>query len=70
MEFNNQHFCTNREQRKSDRLNGVQIVTRLLYADGLVLLCKSIAEVKTITDILNDTCSPLIFNIFTVVIHF
>ena len=59
LEFNIPHFCTNREQRKSGRLNGVQIVRRLLNADDLVLFCKSIAEVKTNTDILNDSCSRL-----------
>ena len=30
LEFNIPHFYTNREQRKSGRLNGVQIVRRLL----------------------------------------
>ena len=39
---------------KSGSLNGVQIVRWLLYADDLVLFCKSIAEVKTIMNILND----------------
>ena len=51
------HLCTNREQRKSGRLDGVEIVIWLLYADDLVLFCKIIAEVKTIMNILNDTCS-------------
>ena len=55
--FNIPHLCTNREQRKSGRLNGVEIVIWLLYADDLVLFCKVIAEVKTIMEILNDTCS-------------
>ena len=55
--FNIPHFCTNREQRKSGRLNGVEIVIWLLYADDLVLFCKIMAEVKTIRNILNDTCS-------------
>ena len=55
--FNIPHFCTNREQRKSGRLNGVEIVIWLLYADDLVLFCKIVAEVKTIMNILNDTCS-------------
>ena len=58
-DFNIPHFWTNREQRKSGRLNGVQIVRFiwLLYADDLALFCKSIAEVKTIMNILNGTCS-------------
>ena len=51
-EFNIPHFCANREQ-KSGSLNGVQIVRWLLYADDFVLFCKSIAEVKTIMNILN-----------------
>ena len=51
------HFCTNREQRKSGRLNGVEIVIWLVYADDLVPFCKIMAEVKTIMNILNDTCS-------------
>ena len=55
--FNIPHVCTNREQRKSGRLNGVEIVIWLLYADDLVLFCKVIAKVKTIMEILNDTCS-------------
>ena len=33
------------------------MVRWLLYADDLVLFCKSIAEVKTIMNILNGTCS-------------
>ena len=56
-EFNIPRFCTNRGQRKSGRLNGVQIVRWLLYADDLVLFGKSIAEMKTIMNFLNDTCS-------------
>ena len=58
-DFNIPHFWTNREQRKSGRLNGVQIVRFiwLLYADDLALFCKSIAEVKTFMNILNGTCS-------------
>ena len=56
-DFNIPHFWTNREHRKSGRLNGVQIVRWLLYADDLALFCKSIAEVKTIMNILNGTCS-------------
>ena len=55
--FNIPHLCTNREQRKSGRLDGVEIVIWLLYADDLELFCKIIAEVKTIMNILNDTCS-------------
>ena len=55
--FNIPHLCTNREQRKSGRLSGVEIVIWLLYADDLVLFCKIVAEVKTIMNILNDTCS-------------
>ena len=38
-EVNIPHFCTNREQQKSGRMNGVQIVRWLLYADDLVVLC-------------------------------
>ena len=56
-ELNIPHFCTNREQWKSGRLNGAQIVRWLLCADDLVLFGKSIAEVKTIMNILNDNCS-------------
>ena len=56
-DFNIPHFWTNREHGKSGRLNGVQIVRWLLYADDLALFCKSIAEVKTIMNILNGTCS-------------
>ena len=55
--FNIPHLCTNREQRESGRLDGVEIVIWLLYADDLVLFCKIIAEVKTIMNILNDACS-------------
>ena len=39
-ELNIPHFCTNREQRKSGRLNDVQIVRWLLYADDLVKYVK------------------------------
>ena len=37
----------------------------LLYADDLVLFCKSIAEVKTIMNILNDTSSRFGLSITT-----
>ena len=46
-----------RKLRSHVRLDGVEIVIWLLYADDLVLFCKIIAEVKTIMNILNDACS-------------
>ena len=62
-EFNIPYLCTNREQRKSGRLNGIQIIRWLLYADDLVLFCKNVAEVEKIMNILHDTCSRFGLNI-------
>ena len=55
-EFRIPHLCTNREQRRSGKLNGVQIIQWLLYADDLVLFCKSVAEAEAIMNILHETC--------------
>ena len=38
-------------------MNGVQLIRWILYADDLVLFCKSVDEVEKIMKILNDTCS-------------
>ena len=48
--------CTNREQRKTKKMNGTEIVRWLLYADDLVLFCISIAEAQDIMNIMNITC--------------
>ena len=48
--------CTNREQRKTKKMTGTEIVRWLLYADDLVLFCMNIAEAQDIMNIMNTTC--------------
>ena len=62
-EFNISHLCTNREQRRNGKLNGVQIIQWLLYADDVVLFCKNVAEAERIMNILHDTCCRFGLNI-------
>ena len=45
-EYNIPHWCTNREQRRNGKLNGVQIIQWILYANDLDLICKNVAEAE------------------------
>ncbi|XP_071941037.1 uncharacterized protein [Antedon mediterranea] len=48
--------CTNREQRKEAKQNGVEIIKWILYADDLVLFSKNVKESQQILTIICDTC--------------
>ena len=54
--FDIPYFCSNKEQKKAGRLNGVEMIQWLLYADDIVLFCKNVAEAEKIMNILNNTC--------------
>ena len=56
LEFNIPHWCTNREQRRRGRMNGVEIIRWILYADDVALFCKSSEEAESLLNIINDTC--------------
>ena len=56
MKYNIPHTCTNREQRQEGRMSGKEIIQWILYADDLVLFCKSVAEAEQLLNIINDTC--------------
>ena len=50
------HYCTNREQRRSGRMTGVEIIRWIMYADDAVLFCKSVNEAEQLLTIINSTC--------------
>ena len=50
-------------QRRNGKLNGVQIIQWLLYADDLVIFCKNVAEAEKIMNILHETCYRFGLNI-------
>ena len=54
--YNIPHSCTNREQRQTGKMRGLEIIRWILYADDVALFCKSVKEAETIMNILNDTC--------------
>ena len=54
--YNISHTCTNREQRKSGTMNGIEVIRWILYSDDVALFCKNVHEAETILNILNDTC--------------
>ena len=56
-DYNIAHQCTNRLQRQSGRMNGVQILQWILYADDAVLFCNTPEEAKELLTIINTTCS-------------
>ena len=55
-DYNIAHQCTNRLQRQSGRMNGVQILQWILYADDAVLFCNT-PEAKELLTIINTTFS-------------
>ena len=48
--------CTNREQRRFQRMNGTQLLKWLLYADDLVLFCPDLNQAQEIINIMNNVC--------------
>ena len=50
------HLCTNRQQRGRGRMNGIETIRWILYADDAVLFCKTPEEAHKILNIINDTC--------------
>ena len=57
------HLCTNRIQRRSGRMHGVQILQWILYADDAVLFCNTPAEAKELLSIISATCRRFGLNI-------
>ena len=55
-EYDIPHYCTNREQRREGPMKGIEIIRWILYADDLVLFCKSVDDAEKLLNILNDTC--------------
>ena len=54
--FNIPNQCTNRQQRADGKMNGLELIKWILYADDLVLFSSSLAELNTILEIINSTC--------------
>ena len=50
------HQCTNRIQRRSGRMNGVQVLQWILYADDAVLFCNTPEEAQELLNIIDSTC--------------
>ena len=54
--FNIPNACSNREQRRVQRLNGTEVKEWILYADDVVLFTKNVQEAETMLGILHITC--------------
>ena len=54
-EYNISHMCTNREQRRNGRMHGIEIMRWILYADDMVLFCKTVDEAEQLLTLINDT---------------
>ena len=61
--FNIPHVCSNREQRRQQRLNGTEFIKWILYADDVVLFSKTVQEAESILNILYTTCKRYGLNI-------
>ena len=57
------HLCSNRTQRQKGNLNGTEVIKWILYADDVVLFCKSIKEAEEVLTILHNTCKRFGLNI-------
>ena len=55
-EYNIPHTCTNRQQRQVGKMHGLETIRWILYADDIVLFCKSISEAEQLLNIINTTC--------------
>ena len=55
-QYNIPYSCTNREQRQRGRMHGIEIIRWILYADDVVVFCKSVREAEELLNIINDTC--------------
>ena len=55
-EYKIPHTCSNRRQRQEAKLRGIEIIRWILYADDVVLFCKTVHEAETILNIINSTC--------------
>ena len=55
-EYNIPYLCSNREQRNNGKLRGIEVVRWILYADDVVLFCKTSEEAEQLLIIINDTC--------------
>lgn len=55
-EFQIPHQCTNREQRKAGPMRGIEIIRWILYADDVVMFCKSVGEAHRLLTIIHETC--------------
>ena len=56
-EYEIPHWCSNREQRSRGKLRGIEIIRWILYADDVVLFCKTIKEAEDLLNIINKTCN-------------
>ena len=56
LEYNIPHLCTDREQRRSGKMRGIEIIKWILYADDVAVFCKSIHEAERLLSIINKTC--------------
>ena len=54
-QYNIPYLCTNRDQRRTGRMRGVEILRWILYADDAVLFCKTIREAEQLLLIINNT---------------
>ena len=61
--FNIPNVCSNREQREEQKLDGIQVIQWILYADDIVLFARNIDEVQKLLHILNSTCKRYGLNI-------
>ena len=48
--------CTNRTQLREGRMNGLEFIKWILYADDLVLFSLSVEEANKILNMINTTC--------------
>ena len=48
-------MCMNREQRRNGRMCGIEIMRWILYADDMVLFCKTVDEAEQFLTLINDT---------------
>ena len=55
-EYQVPHLCTNRKQRTSGRRRRIEIIRWILYADDVVVFCKTVNEAQRLLSIINDTC--------------